>query len=161
VKPSRRKGVQYAALPYRVVGRQVWILLISSRETGRWVIPKGWPMRGRKPPDAAAVEASEEAGLVGEVEDRPIGAYHYLKQFSDRPPLDVQVTVFPFHVTYQADDWKERGQRFLDWVPYQHAARLVAEPALKDLIMGFGAQRTPPLARGLLGYRSWRLAAKR
>ena len=107
-------------------------------------------MRGRKPYDAAALEASEEAGLIGEIEHHPIGAYHYLKQFKDAPPLDVQVTVFPFQVTYQADDWKERGQRFLDWAPYQHAAHLVAEPALKDLIMDFGTARTPPLfARAL------------
>ncbi len=82
--------------------------MITSRGTGRWVIPKGWPMRGLKPQDAAAMEASEEAGLVGEIEDQPIGSYRYLKQLRLGREIDVQVIVFAFRVTYQADDWKEQ-----------------------------------------------------
>jgi 8-oxo-dGTP pyrophosphatase MutT (NUDIX family) len=158
VKAAKRGGVQYAALPWRIEGGQVWILLITSRGTGRWVIPKGWPMRGLKAPDAAAMEASEEAGLVGQIEDHPIGAYHYLKQLRPGREVDVQVVVFPFHVTYQADDWKEHGQRTFEWVRYQRAALMVAEPALRSLIIDFGAERTPTLlARGLRPYRSWRM----
>jgi len=159
MKPGRPQGIQYAALPYRIVGRQVQILLITSRGTGRWVIPKGWPMRGLKPQDAAAMEASEEAGLVGQIEDHPIGSYHYAKLLKRGPAIDVQVIVFPFHVSYQADDWKEHGQRVFEWVRYQRAAMMVAEPALRRLIVDFGAERTPTLlARGLRTYRSWRLA---
>jgi 8-oxo-dGTP pyrophosphatase MutT (NUDIX family) len=159
MKPGRRQGIQYAALPYRIVGRQVQILLITSRGTGRWVIPKGWPMRGLKPQDAAAIEASEEAGLVGQIEDHPIGSYHYAKVLPRGPAADVQVIVFPFHVTYQADDWKEYGQRTFEWVRYQRAALMVAEPALRSLIIDFGVDRTPTLlARGLRTYRSWRQA---
>jgi 8-oxo-dGTP pyrophosphatase MutT (NUDIX family) len=159
MNPVRRAGVQYAALPWRLSGRQVQVLLITSRGSGRWVIPKGWPMPGLKPHDAAAKEAAEEAGLVGHVEDAPIGAYHYAKQLRPGRAVDVQVTVFPFHVTYQADDWKEHGQRQLEWVAYKQAARRVAEPALKRLIADFGAAQTPGLlARGLRSYRTWRLA---
>jgi 8-oxo-dGTP pyrophosphatase MutT (NUDIX family) len=159
MKPGRPQGIQYAALPYRIVGRQVQILLITSRGTGRWVIPKGWPMRGLKPQDAAAMEASEEAGLVGQIEDHPLGSYHYAKAFKRGPPADVQVIVFPFHVRFQADDWKEQGQRIFEWQRYQRAAMMVAEPALRRLIVEFGAARTPTLlARGLRTYRSWRLA---
>ena len=159
MKRAKTTGIQYAALPWRLVGRQVQVLLITSRGTGRWVIPKGWPMRGMKPQDAAAMEASEEAGLVGQIEDHPIGSYHYAKLLKRGEPVDVQVIVFPFRVRFQADDWKEQGQRRLEWRPYRAAAALVAEPALRRLIHDFGAARTPTLlARGLRTYRSWRLA---
>ena len=68
MKAGKATGIQYAALPYRFEGRQVRILLITSRQTRRWVIPKGWPMSGLKPQDVAATEAGEEAGVVGEIE---------------------------------------------------------------------------------------------
>jgi 8-oxo-dGTP pyrophosphatase MutT (NUDIX family) len=159
MKRAKTTGIQYAALPWRLVGRQVQVLLITSRGTGRWVIPKGWPMRGLKPADAAAKEAAEEAGLVGEIEDHPIGSYHYLKVVKRGAAIDVQVIVFPFEVRYQADDWKEAGQRLFEWRPCREAARLVAEPALRRLIADFGAARTPTLlARSLRTYRNWRLA---
>jgi 8-oxo-dGTP pyrophosphatase MutT (NUDIX family) len=159
MKRAKTTGIQYGALPWRLVGRQVQVLLITSRGTGRWVIPKGWPMRGLKPQDAAAKEAAEEAGLVGEIEDRPIGSYHYLKVVKRGAAIDVQVFVFPFEVRYQADDWKEAGQRLFEWRPYRAAARLVAEPALRRLIADFGTARTPTLlARSLRTYRNWRLA---
>jgi 8-oxo-dGTP pyrophosphatase MutT (NUDIX family) len=159
MKPLRRTGIQYGALPWRIVGRQVQVLLITSRGTGRWVIPKGWPMRGLKAQHAAAIEASEEAGLVGQIDDHPIGSYHYVKELKRGMAADVQVIVFPFRVAYQADGWKEQGQRTFEWRPYRQAAQLVAEPALRRLIQDFGAARTPTLlARGLRTYRSWRLA---
>ncbi|HEY1750352.1 MAG TPA: NUDIX hydrolase [Caulobacteraceae bacterium] len=152
-------GIQYAALPYRIQARQVQILLITSRGTQRWVIPKGWPMRGLKPQDAAAIEASEEAGLVGEIEPQPLGSYHYLKRLKTGEDAAVQVIVFAFRVSFQAEAWKEQGQRELRWVGYRRAAQLVAEPALSRLIRDFGAARTPTLlARGLRSYRNWRLA---
>jgi len=161
VKSVKRVGIQYAALPWRIAGRQVQVLLITSRGTQRWVIPKGWPIRGLKPADAAAVEAAEEAGIVGEIEERPIGSYDYLKQLPRGRAVDVQVIVFPFRVTYQAPDWKERHERNLEWRPYQKAAALVAEPALRRLIRDFGDARTPTLlAQGLWRYRTWRLAAR-
>ena len=159
MKRAKTTGIQYAALPWRIVGRRVEILLITSRETRRWVIPKGWPMRGLKPQYAAAIEASEEAGLVGRIEDQPIGAYHYVKRLKPGRDIDVQVIVFAFQVSYQAEHWKEHGQRAFEWRPYRRAAMMVAEPTLRRLIADFGAARTPTLlARGLRTYRSWRLA---
>jgi len=161
MKAVRTAGIQYAALPFRILGRQVQILLITSRGTRRWVIPKGWPMRGLKPQDAAAVEAAEEAGIIGEVEPRPIGSYQYLKRLKSEHEAVVQVIVFPFRVADQFETWKEQSQRTSGWFRYQEAAGLVAEPSLRHLIRDFGAERTPGLlAQGLRGYRSWRLAAR-
>ncbi len=152
MKRPKTLGIQYAALPYRLVGRRVDIQLITSRETRRWVIPKGWPMAGKAPSEAAAAEAVEEAGVVGQVEARPIGSYHYLKQIKD-DHIAVQVIVFPFHVTGRLDTWKEQGQRELAWFSYRRASALVAEPSLRGLIRRFGKDRTPPL-REVLGQAS-------
>lgn len=147
MKKIKAVGIQYAALPFRVVGRRVEIMLITSRETRRWVIPKGWPMKGLKPQDAAAVEAAEEAGLIGDIEPRPIGSYRYLKQLKGDQEIAVQVILFPFLVAGQIDSWKEQGQREFSWFRYQRAATLVAEPALKRLIREFGKARTPGVLR--------------
>jgi 8-oxo-dGTP pyrophosphatase MutT (NUDIX family) len=161
MKPLKAVGIQYAALPYRIEGRQVRILLITSRGTQRWVIPKGWPMHGLKPQDAAAVEAEEEAGVTGEIEPQPLGSYRYIKQLKGERSTAVQVIVFPFRVEGEAEEWKEQHQRRLAWFPYQEAAALVAEPALRHLVREFGAERTPGLwARGLRTYRSWRMGGR-
>ena len=143
MKSSKAIGIQYAALPYRIVGRRVEILLITSRQTRRWIIPKGWPMKGMKPQDAAATEAVEEAGIIGEVEPKPIGSYRYLKAMKADQTAAVQVIVFPFLVLDQAPSWKEQGQRDFRWFRYQRAANLVAEASLKRLIREFGKIRTP------------------
>jgi 8-oxo-dGTP pyrophosphatase MutT (NUDIX family) len=161
MKQTKVVGIQYAALPFRIEARQVWILLITSRGTKRWIIPKGWPMNGLKPQEAAATEAAEEAGIIGDVEDRPIGSYRYLKQLKAEASAAVQVIVFPFRVQAQAEDWKEQGQRVFEWFRYQKAAALVAEPALRRLIRDFGAERSPGLlAQSLRSYRSWRATAR-
>ena len=162
MKPAKVVGIQYGALPFRIEGRQVQILLITSRGTKRWVIPKGWPIHGLKPQDAAAIEAEEEAGLVGEAEERPIGSYRYLKRMKGERTAEVQVIVFPFRVRAHAAEWKEQGQRIYRWVRYQKAATMVAEPGLKRLVRDLGAGRSPTLiARGLRTYHSWRLVMRR
>ena len=157
MKPLKIVGIQYAALPFRIEARQLWILLITSRGTKRWVIPKGWPMTGLKPQEAAAIEAAEEAGIVGAVDPTPLGSYRYLKALPDEQEIAVQVIVFPLGVDHIADDWKEQGQRRSAWFRYQRAAALVAEPSLRRLIQDFGAERTPGLlAQSWRAYRSWR-----
>jgi 8-oxo-dGTP pyrophosphatase MutT (NUDIX family) len=161
MKPAKTVGIQYAALPFQLAGREVRILLITSRGTKRWVIPKGWPMNGLKPQEAASTEAAEEAGIIGEMEDQPLGSYRYDKRLKDDQTISVQVIVFPMQVHYQAEDWKEQGQRELTWFSYQKAATLVAEPALRRMIRDFGAARTPTLlAQSLRRYRSWRMGAR-
>src|ERR1700694_452953 len=79
-KSTSARQIQYAALPYRAKGKsELEIMLVTSRGSRRWIIPKGWPKRGIPPHDTAATEAFEEAGVVGKVSKRPIGSYPYDK----------------------------------------------------------------------------------
>ncbi len=139
MKAARTGGIQYAALPYRVDGARVRILLITSRRSRRWIIPKGWPIEGLKPHEAAAAEAAEEAGIVGTAEAQPIGSYRYLKMGrGGESARAVQVIAFPLLVEAHHHAWKEQAERSQHWFRYQDAAALVAEPALKRLIVDFG-----------------------
>jgi 8-oxo-dGTP pyrophosphatase MutT (NUDIX family) len=80
-KKRGAKHVQYAALPFRRKGKSpTEVLLVTSRETGRWIIPKGWPAKGKPPHKSAAREAREEAGVVGSVKRRPVGVFSYKKR---------------------------------------------------------------------------------
>ena len=147
MKPAKTVGIQYAALPWRQAGRRLEILLITSRETRRWVIPKGWPMKGRAPQEAAAIEAQEEAGITGEIDPVAIGSYRYLKRAKGDEALPIQVIVFALQVHSQLDHWKEKDQRQFSWFRYHRAAMLVVEPNLRRLIRDFGAARAyGPLA---------------
>ena len=133
--------VQYACLPYRVkAGGQVEFMLVTSRETKRWVIPKGWPMKGKKPHAGAAREALEEAGLVGQVGRAPVGSYDYQKRLKGGAAVPVRVDVFPLAVKSQRKNWPEKGQRTLRWFNAEEAAEAVDEPELRDLIREFGMQ---------------------
>lgn len=109
------------------------VALITSRETGRWVIPKGWPMAKKKPHAAAAREALEEAGLVGEGGREPIGSYAYDKRLRDGTVVRCHVAVFPLAVTKQRKRFRERGMRSLCWMSGAEAAEAVVEPELKDI----------------------------
>ncbi len=129
---------QYAALPYRVTD-EVEVLLISSRETRRWILPKGWPMKGRKPHAAAAQEALEEAGVVGKIAKEPVGIYHYAKRMKNGSQQVCHVTVFPMRVSRQRKVWPEMDQRVTRWFPLAEAADLVGEPELQDVIRNFEA----------------------
>lgn len=136
-------GLQYAALPYRVtVHGEAKVLLITSRETRRWVIPKGWPMKGKTPHAAAAKEALQEAGVLGRIEKRAIGAYEYIKRLKNGAPLACTVDVFPMQVLRQRKQWREKGQRVAHWFPANEAADNVDEEGLREIILAFaGAVR--------------------
>lgn len=133
---------QYAALPWRDSKSGVEILLITSRETRRWVIPKGWPMITLAAHDAAAQEAWEEAGVRGEVDAVPVGAFRYRKRMKTGPAQRCRVDVYPLVVATEAKDWPERRQRQRRWVPALEAARMVEEPGLRILIETFAASRS-------------------
>lgn len=134
----RAAGVQYAALPYRLQDG-LELLLISSRETGRWVLPKGWPMKGKKAHAAAAREALEEAGVKGKIGKRAVGAYSYAKRLSDGAVLACTVQVYPLAVERQLKRWPEMHQRTFGWFSARQAADQVAEPELALLIERFAA----------------------
>ncbi len=137
-------GVQYGALPWRGGPQGVEILLITSRETGRWVIPKGWPMKGRRPWKAAAREAFEEAGAAGKPASEAIGAYEYLKRLKSGDDLPCVVTVYPLRVSNMRDKWPEKRQRTREWFGFRDAAEQVQEPELRELILAFGEGRARP-----------------
>ena len=126
--------LQFAALPFRIASGAVEILLITSRETQRWIIPKGWPIRGLRPRDVAAREAFEEAGLVGTiVGKRSVGSYHYTKRLPDNQEILCRVKVFLLSVDHQLDTWKEKEQRESEWMTPQKAARLIDDRGLAEV----------------------------
>ena len=131
-------GEQFAALPWRrYPDGSVKILLITSRETRRWVIPKGWPMRDRTPGQAAAQEAYEEAGVVGETAAEPIGAYSYGKRLRDGSVQPVTVQVFALEVLVERLAFPEQGQRDKLWATAAEAAERVDEVELQAIIRDF------------------------
>jgi len=142
---------QIAALPYRNVGQglraPVQILLVTSRGSGRWVIPKGNFANNIVPHAAAAQEAEEEAGVRGAVCPTPLGRYRYRKLKGSGASLMADVEVFPLAVTQELRDWKERKQRERRWFSLSEAARAVDEPDLRDLIRSFGASEFNKAAR--------------
>ncbi|MFN3868603.1 MAG: NUDIX hydrolase [Hyphomicrobiaceae bacterium] len=127
-------GEQYAALPYVAIGGGLLVCLATSRETRRWIIPKGWPKKKLAPHVLAAEEAMEEAGLAGHISPAPLGSYVYEKRFVGQPSRMCRVVVFPLLVTSQALDWPERAERELVWVPATDAAALVDEAELAAML---------------------------
>ncbi|MDP5306589.1 NUDIX hydrolase [Paracoccus spongiarum] len=116
------------------------VLLITSRGTGRWVIPKGWPMEGRTLPGAAATEAWEEAGVEGNVGHEELGRYTYDKDQDRGFAVPVEVRVFLLRVDRSVEDFPESDQRKRRWFEPEAAARMVAEPGLQQILRGL-AQR--------------------
>ncbi len=110
------------------------VLLITSRGTGRWIIPKGWPMAGRSLSGAAAQEAWEEAGVRGDISAQELGRYRYDKARNDGMSIPVEVHVFPITVRKLADSFPESHQRRRAWFAPQEAAARVAEPGLKSIL---------------------------
>jgi 8-oxo-dGTP pyrophosphatase MutT (NUDIX family) len=134
-KGRERQGRQCAALPFVWEGGEVRVLLVTSRETRRWVLPKGWMEKRLSPHALAAKEAFEEAGVVGEVERRPIGRYDYLKRGPQDRLTHCSVRVFPLRVERLLDKWPERRQRQRRWFSPAEAAMAVDEGGLVALLL--------------------------
>lgn len=130
---------QVAALPFRrTADGDVSVLLVSSRDTHRPLIPKGWPMKGKTDRKAAAIEAMEEAGVLGKPSKAPIGRYRYWKRLVDCFTL-VKVDVYSLEVTENLPDWPERTQRQRQWMSCEDAAVVVEEPGLAFILQSFRA----------------------
>jgi 8-oxo-dGTP pyrophosphatase MutT (NUDIX family) len=130
------KRIQYAALPYRLRGAsRTEVMLVTSRGTRRWIIPKGWPQKGKAPHNSAAREAFEEAGVVGAVGKRPVGSFPYHKRLKNGAVAVCEVHVFPLRVRRQSKQWPEKEQRDVKWLSAKAAAEVVKEPLLREIIL--------------------------
>lgn len=135
---------QYAALPMRWKGeRDLRVLLVTSRETGRWVVPKGWPKAHLTPWQTAEREALEEAGALGKVGSQELGNFLYAKRLADGASVDCRVHLFPMLVRDLRSNWKERSQRRRKWFKPADAAGLVHEPELRDILLRLQLQSKP------------------
>jgi 8-oxo-dGTP pyrophosphatase MutT (NUDIX family) len=128
---------QYAALPYRRSGDDVRILLVTSLETKRWILPKGWPLAGRAAHEAAAAEAFEEGGIEGHVGKETIGSFDYSKRRKRGEPVPCRVEVFPLEVTAERESWPEQGRRERRWFSPEEAAATVSDAGAGELITAF------------------------
>ena len=126
---------QIAALCWRKRRGQIEVLLITSCDTGRWVVPKGWPMEGRSNPEAAAIEAWEEAGVRGDITDLELGRFQYDKLHPAKPTKRCEVTLFPLRVARLEPKFPERKERRRKWFSARKAAKAVHEPKLAELIL--------------------------
>ncbi|WP_010141112.1 NUDIX hydrolase [Oceanicola sp. S124] len=134
---ARPARYQVAALCHRGDGSKLRILLITSRDTGRWVLPKGWPKRGHDAGGTALEEAWEEAGIKPCGRPELVGRYHYHKRLDGGLPVPTRVEVFAIPVSGLHDDYPEKGQRKRHWMTPAEAASSVAEPELAALLARF------------------------
>jgi 8-oxo-dGTP pyrophosphatase MutT (NUDIX family) len=136
-KPRASIRRQYGAIPYTIDGSdRVRVALLTSRETQRWVIPKGWPMAKRSATAAARREVLEEGGLVGTIiHMKPIGHYRYSKRFPVGKVVTCRVAVFLLRVRRVLDVWPEQNQRLRAWFSPEIAAELVSEKGLSAILL--------------------------
>ncbi|RYE58939.1 MAG: NUDIX hydrolase [Rhizobiaceae bacterium] len=131
---------QYAAICYRREAAEEYeMLIVTGRKSGRWVLPRGWPMDGKSPHKVAAREAFEEAGIRGKAGKKPVGYYTYAKRLDDGRVAPCMVEVFALSVEKVVKNFPEQSQRQLRWVSFTEAQNLVDEPELRSLILNFGA----------------------
>jgi 8-oxo-dGTP pyrophosphatase MutT (NUDIX family) len=136
---EKPEAEQIAALPVRWDSNgRLRVLMVTSRDSGRWVMPKGWLMDGKKPWRAAEIEALEEAGALGYISDQSIGIYHYNKRLGKKEKLRCRVTVYPMMVDKLKKRWKERKERKRHWFSPEKAAKLVNEKELSAILKSLG-----------------------
>lgn len=141
--PNKKKAIQkakkgkpirqLAAVPFRRRDGNVEVMLVTSRTTRRFIIPKGWPMKGKSGREAARIEAREEAGVLGTMLSRPLGGYSYWKRLSNAF-VPIRVTVYLLAVEEALENWDEAARRERAWLAPADAAMLVDEPELATLI---------------------------
>lgn len=134
---SVQRKSQIAALCWRAGKSGREILLITSRDTGRWIIPKGWPISKKAPHQVAEIEAWEEAGVTGKIARKAIGSFKYQKVMQNAVDIPCRVMVYPLKVKAMNPDFPEKDERNLEWVDIEEASRRVNERGLKRLFKSF------------------------
>lgn len=133
---QRPRHVQVGAICLTGEGEDRRVLMITSRETKRWIVPKGWPIDGLDESASAEQEAWEEAGVkAANVRGAPIGAFHYDKLLDSGQPLPCEVQVFRVDVDHLDKIYPEAGERSRKWVTPAEAANMVQEPGLKEILL--------------------------
>jgi len=140
-----RKGErirQVAAIPFRLDERGgIEVMLVTSRTTRRFIVPKGWPMKGKSGRKAAMIEAQEEAGVLGKTLREPAGTYSYWKRLSNRF-VRVDVVVYLLEVSEELANWPEAKKRQRAWLAPADAALLIDEPDLSTLLKSLKVSET-------------------
>lgn len=137
-------------MAYRRVGKKpdaaIEIILVTSRQTRRWIIPKGNVDHGMSPHAAAAQEAEEEAGVLGKVSRDPLGSFTYDKYIVGGLCVSAKVAVYPLAVREVMDEWKESKWRRRKWFAIDEVDEAIQEPGLREIISSFAAtMRGKPL----------------
>ena len=141
---------QVAAFPYVIHGTSVEVLLVTSRRRGRWLLPRGWPIEGMSYGMAASKEASEEAGVVGEMGHKALGDYHDDKRTGNGYRVPCRVFVYPLLVTQQQLDWPEKDQREQIWCNLSDAIAMVRQDSLAKFLSSL--RNVPDLRTHLAAY---------
>lgn len=135
ITPTQTTVHQAGVIAYRVEKARVEVLLITSRDTGRWIIPKGNIEDGKTAMEASAQEAYEEAGVRGNFSSQtPLGFYMYFKRRADGSTTPMSVEVYLLEVTEQLKDWPEKGKRKIRWVSPKKAIKKLEEPGVVPLM---------------------------
>ena len=131
---------QFGALPWRRIdGGVVEVLLVTSRISRHWLLPKGWLIKGKSGTASACREAFEEAGVEGRAQNKPIGSYQYVKITKTGEHLPCRVSVYGLQVKSVHAKWPEVAQRTRQWFSLPDAAAIVTEPGLRDFLAGLDA----------------------
>ncbi|MBV7380745.1 NUDIX hydrolase [Maritimibacter dapengensis] len=134
----RPNKLQVAALCYRKTEAGKEVLLVTSRGSGRWILPKGWPMDGKSGSEAAEIEAWEEAGVKpAKISKKPLGTFEYTKDRDEGLPIPCDTHVYPLKVANVSDVYPEAGERERRWLSPSDAANLVEDEGLKGLLRDF------------------------
>lgn len=133
-RPAR---LQIAALCYRVRKGKIEVLLVTSRSSRRWILPKGWPIMKRRAHKTAEIEAYEEAGIIGKVAKTAFGSFPSYKGHNGGLKIRTDVAVYPIRVERQLDSFPELGQRELSWLSIDDAIEAADEPGLSQLLGQF------------------------
>lgn len=158
-KKKSRYRRQFGALPLRMDDEgRIEVMMVTSRETRRWIVPKGWPIKGLTGAQTAAREAAEEAGVIGVTGKRPVGAYMYDKRLKDGSSTRCYVELYPLWVVDDLQHWVEHAERDVEWLSVAEAAERAGDASLGELLRAVRDKGLPRSSHKL--YRKARRAHK-